>query len=67
MYRHHVEPRVELYVPKEESFPIPLKFIDVTRTTYTSLDVLLENIEDCWNVDGEKEVSDAWTGFTRFI
>ena len=24
IYRHHVEPRVELYVPKEESFPIPL-------------------------------------------
>ena len=23
IYRHHVEPRVQLYVPKEESFPIP--------------------------------------------
>ena len=23
--RHHVEPRVKLYSPKEESFPIPLK------------------------------------------
>ena len=23
--RHHVQPRVKLYVPKEESFPIPLK------------------------------------------
>ena len=23
--------------------------------------------EDYWNVDGEKELSDAWTGFTRFI
>ena len=28
--RHHVEPRVKLYVPREESFPIPLKYIDVT-------------------------------------
>ena len=57
--RHHVQPRVKLYVPREESFPIPLKYIDVTRTTCTSLDVLLEkNIEDYWNVDGEKEVSD---------
>ena len=31
IYRHHIEPRVQLFVPKEESFPIPLKYIDVTR------------------------------------
>ena len=37
--RHHVEPRVKLYSPREESFPIPLKYIDVTRTTHTNLDV----------------------------
>ena len=67
IYRHLVVPRVKLYVPKEESFPIPLKFFDVTRTTHTSQDVLLEkHIKDYWNVDGEKELSDAWTGFTRF-
>ena len=42
IYRHHVEPRVELYMPTEESFPSPLKYIDVTRTTHTSLVVLLE-------------------------
>ena len=67
IYRHHVEPRVKLYVPTEESFPIPQKYIDVTRTTDTSLDVMLEkNIDDYWNVDGERELSDAWTGFTRF-
>ena len=41
IYRHHVVPRVKLYVPQEETFPIPMKYIDVTRTTYTSLDVLL--------------------------
>ena len=28
-YRHHLEPRVKMYVPKEESFPIPMKHIDV--------------------------------------
>ena len=39
IYRHHVEPRVKLYSPREESFPIPLKYIDVTRTTHTNLDV----------------------------
>ena len=30
IYRHHVEPRVKLYSPREESFPIPLKNIDVS-------------------------------------
>ena len=38
IYRHHVEPRVKLYSPREESFPIPLKYIDVSRTTHTNLD-----------------------------
>ena len=68
IHRHHVVPRVKLYVPKEESFPIPLKYFDVTRTTHTSLDVLFEKqIGDHWDVDREKELSDAWTGFTRFV
>ena len=40
--RHDVEPRVSLYVPREASFPILLKYIDVTRATSTSLDVMLE-------------------------
>ena len=31
IYRHHVEPRVKLYVLREESFLIPLKYVDVTR------------------------------------
>ena len=39
IYRHHVEPRVKLYSPREESFSIPLKYIDVSRTTHTNLDV----------------------------
>ena len=42
IYRDHVEPRVKLYVPRAESFPIPLKYIDVARTTSTSQDTLLE-------------------------
>ena len=25
-----------------------------------------KNIDDYWNVDGDRELSDAWTGFTRF-
>ena len=39
IYLHHVEPRVKLYSPREESFPIPLKNIDESRTTHTNLDV----------------------------
>ena len=59
---------VKLSMPREEPYPIPLKYIDVTRNTHTSLNVLLEkNIDDHWNVDRERELSDAWTGFTRFI
>ena len=57
IYRHHIEPRVQLYVPKEESFPIPLKYIDGTRTTHTSPDVLQEKrVNNCWNVDGSNFV-----------
>ena len=67
IYRHHVEPRVKLYSPREESFPIPLKYIDVSRTTHTNLDVKLEKrIDDYWNIDGSRDLSDPWTGFTQF-
>ena len=64
---HHVEPRVKLYSPREESFPIPLKYIDVSRTTHTNLDVKQEKrIDDYWNTDGSRDLSDPWTGFTQF-
>ena len=65
IYRHHVEPRVKLYSPREESFPIPLKFIDVSRTSHTNLDVK-QRIDDCWNIGGSRDLCDPWTGFTRF-
>ena len=67
IYRHHVEPRVKLYSPREESFPIPLKYIDVTRNTDTNLDVKQEKrIDDYWNIDGSRDLSDPWTSFTHF-
>ena len=67
IYRHHVEPRVKLCSPREESFPIPLKYIDVTRTTHANLDVKQEKrIDDYWNIDGCGDLSDPWTGFTQF-
>ena len=67
IYRHHVEPRVKLYSPREESFPIPLKYIDVSRTAHTNLDVKQEKrIDDYWNIDGSRDLSDPWTGCTQF-
>ena len=67
IYRHHVEQRVKLYSPREESFRIPLKYIDVSRTTHTNLDVKQERtIDDYWNIDGSRDLSDYWTGFTQF-
>ena len=66
-YRHHVEPRVKLHSPREESFPIPQKYIDVSRTTRTNVDVKQEKrIDDYWNIDGSRDLSDPWTGFTQF-
>ena len=67
IYRHHFEPRVKLCSPTEKSLPIPLKYIDVSRTTCTKLDVMQERrIDDYWNVDGSRDLSDSWTGFTEF-
>ena len=68
IYRHHAEPRVKLFSPREESFHIPLKYIDVSRTTHTNLDVMQERrIDDSWNIDGSREFSDSCTSFNQFI
>ena len=67
IYRRHVDPRVKLYSPREKSFPIPLKRIDVSRTTHTNFDVKQEKrIDDYWNIVGSRNLSDPWTGFTQF-
>ena len=67
IYRHHVEPRVKHYSPTEESFSLPLKHIDVSRTAHTNLDVKQERrIDDYWNIDASRDLSDSWTGFTQF-
>ena len=67
IHRHHVEPGVQLTVPRKKSFPIPLRYIDLIRRTHTTLDVLQERcIDDDWNVDGGRELSEPWTDFTQF-
>ena len=41
--------------------------IDVTRVTHTTLDVMQEcRIDDYWNVDSLRDLSDSWIGFTQF-
>ena len=65
--RHLFEPRVQLYVPKEETLPIVQQYIDGTRATYTNLDVLQEKrIDDYWNVAANRNSSDSWKGLTKF-
>ena len=60
--------RIKLYSPREESFTIPLKYIDVSRTTRTNLDVKQKKrIDDYWNVDGSRDLSDYWTSFTDSV
>ena len=63
-----VEPRVQFSVPKKETFPISVKYIDVSRTTQTSMDVSQEiRIDDYWNIDVDRNLSDSWIGFMKFI
>ena len=65
--RDHIELRVQLYVPNKETFPVPLEYFDVARSTNTNLDVMQEKrIDDYWNVDENRGLSDPWTGFTKF-
>ena len=51
-----MEPRVKLYVPTEESFPIPLKFIDVSRTTHTNWDIKQEKRIDVFGISMGQEI-----------
>ena len=55
IYRHHVEPLAKLYVPREESFQIPLRYIEVTRATSTTLDVMLERRQTIIEISTEPE------------
>ena len=42
-------------------------YFDASRTTRTNLDVMQErHIDDYWNIDGSRDLSDSWTGFTQF-
>ena len=54
-------------MPEEETFRVPLKYIDVNRTTHTNWDVLQEKrMDDWWNVDAHRSSLDSWKGLTMF-
>ena len=63
IYRHHIEPRVQVCVVcRKKKSLFHWKNIDVTRSTHTNLDVMRETrTNDCW-----RTLSDSWTGFTKF-
>ena len=61
--RHHMTPRLKLFVPTEIELPIPLRFLDVRRTTSTDIDEFKERrIEDLWPEEEQRELSTTWTG-----
>ena len=67
MHHHHVEPRVTLCVPRKESLSFHWNTLTSPELLIQFFDVMLEkSIDDYWNVDGDRDLSDAWTGFTRF-
>ena len=45
IHRHHVEPRVKLCSSRRESFPIPLKHVDVSRRESKRA-----HMTPCWSV-----------------
>ena len=54
-----------MFVPTEDTSPIPTKYLDVVRITETNLEGFAEKrIEDIWTEDKEKELSGQWTGRT---
>ena len=66
IYRHHVEPRVQLYVPKEETFPTPMRYSDVVGRIRPWTWLQQSRMDDQWNIDGDRNLSDPWSGFTQF-
>ena len=55
------------FTRREKNHSLLLKYIDISRTTRTNLDVKQgKRIGDYWNIDGSRDLSDPWTGFTQF-
>ena len=60
----HNKPRTQLFHSTDANCPIPIKYIDIMRTTETDLEEkALNRVEVFWVTD-EKELPDSWTGRT---
>ena len=67
IYRHHVEPRVQTVRGARRI----ISFSNEVHRRNQGYKFIFgcnagENIDDYWNVDGIRELSDMWTDFTRF-
>ena len=63
-----MKPRLKMFVPTEETCPIPLRYLDVRRLTRTNLDSATETfIDDFWYDDpkAERKLSGWWVGKTQ--
>ena len=66
--RHHRKPRISLFDPTVMSeLPVPLRDLDVMRTTETSIPHPENTIYDHWTNVGAKSLSEEWTGRTNFV
>ena len=65
VFLHHVAPRGQLHVPQESSFPIPPKYLDVVRPTWTIWKrVALTGFR--MSMGTELSLSEDCIGFNRF-
>ena len=67
IHRKHEKHRSKLYIPNEETFLIPLKYVDVMRQTRTSKDNASEHtLNGYWHEGSDLALSEEWIGTTRF-
>ena len=56
----------KLYVPKEESFPLPLKYLAVMRSSRPSTDDVSQHTpSDCGDAESKVARSEEWVGTKR--
>ena len=57
----------KLHLLSSRCIPDTLRYTDVIRRTHTTFDVFEESrIDDYWNIDANRNLSEPWTGFTQF-
>ena len=62
-----IYPYLKLYDPDNETFPIPVKYVDLMRQTQTSTNSVSEPIiNDIWTEAKGINFSKEWAGTTRF-